>query len=67
MFMQNLKCVGAIVIEFHFFNWIPKKKKNIAILLKCIYEYHTHITSSYIEFLIGVNFHGDLHLDVSRC
>ena len=61
MFMQNLKCVGAIVIEFHFFNWIPKKKKNIAIL------YHTHITSSYIEFLIGVNFHGDLHLDVSRC
>ena len=24
-------------------------------------------TSNYIKFLIGVNFHGDLHLDVSRC
>ena len=25
----------------------------------------THNTSNYIKFLIGVNFHGDLHLDVS--
>ena len=54
-----------MVIEFRFFNRIHKKKKNIAILY--IYEYHTHITSSYINFLIGVNFRGDLHLDVSRC
>ena len=30
-------------------------------------EYCTHITSGSIKFLIGVNFCGDLHLDVSRC
>ena len=26
IFMQSLKCVGAAVIEFCFFNRIPKKK-----------------------------------------
>ena len=31
------------------------------------YEYYTHTTSNYIKFLIGVNFYGDLHLDVIRC
>ena len=25
---------------------------------------HIRTTSNYIKFLIGVNFHGDLHLDV---
>ena len=27
IFLQNLKCVGATVIEFRFFNQITKKKK----------------------------------------
>ena len=27
---------------------------------------HIIITLSYIEFLIGVNFRGDLHLDVNK-
>ena len=43
-------------------NQITKKKmKNL------FYEYYTHTTSNYIKFLIGVNFYGDVHLDVSRC
>ena len=29
MFLQKLKCVGATVIEFRFFNRITKKKKNM--------------------------------------
>ena len=62
--MQNLKHVGATVIELRFFNRIKKKKKNMD---NYFYEYLTHITSNYIKFLIGVNFHGDLHFDVSRC
>ena len=37
IFLQNLKYVGAMVTEFHFFNEIPKKK-NIAIL----YILHTY-------------------------
>ena len=64
--MQNLKYVGATVIEFRFFNRIPKKKKkNIA--ENYIYEYLTHTASNYIENFVGVNFYGDLHLDVIRC
>ena len=27
IFMRSLKCEGAMVIEFRFFNRIPKKKK----------------------------------------
>ena len=55
-----------MVIEFRFFNQIKKKKKKMKNL---VYEYYTHATctSDYIKFLIGVNFCGDLHLDVSRC
>ena len=57
--------MGATVIEFRFFNQIAKKKKkNIAIL--CFYEYRTYTSSNYIKFLIGVNLHGNLHLDVIR-
>ena len=29
--------------------------------------YYTHNTSNYFKFVIGVNFDGGLHLDVSRC
>ena len=57
----KFKHIGAIVTEFRF-NRIKKKNKNIAILY--IYEYHTHTASNYIKFLIGVNFCGDLYLDV---
>ena len=64
--MQNLKCVGATVIEFRFFNQIKKKKKekNMDNLGKLLLL--THRTSNHIKFLIGVNFDGDLYLDVSR-
>ena len=63
--------MDAIVIEFRFFNRILKKKKkkkennmkNLGKLLLGI----LHTTSNFIKFFIGVNFNGDLHLDVSRC
>ena len=62
--MQILRCVGAIVIQFRFFNRI----KNIAILWKkAFWVCYTHNTSNYFKFLIGVNFDGGLHRDVSRC
>ena len=60
--------MSATVIEFRFFNRIKKKKKKkMKNLENLCYEYYTHTTSNYIKFLIGVNFYGDLHLDVSRC
>ena len=60
--------VDGMVTEFHFFNRITKKK-NIAICENVIYVYYTHTTSHYIQFLIGGNFCGDLHLDIDviRC
>ena len=66
--MQNVKCVGAAVIEFRFFNRIPmkkkkKKKKNNTRFCEN-YIYMSHIL---LKVLVGVNFRGDLHLDVSRC
>ena len=72
IFLQNVKCVGATVIEFRFFNWITKKKKKKTkkkkkkknIVIMYIYEYLTHTASNYIEIFVGVNFCGDLHLDV---
>ena len=58
--LQNLKYVGTVVTEFCFFDRIPEKKKNIAFLcLLCTYYIKLHLD--------GVNFCGDLHLDVSRC
>ena len=66
MFLQNLKCVGATVIEFRFFNRITKKKKKNTQNL-CFYEYLTYTASNYIKIFVGVNFYGDLHLDVIRC
>ena len=69
IFLQNLKFVGATVIEFRFFNRITKKKeKNIVRFCEnYFYEYFTHTASNYIEIFAGVNFYGDLHLDVIRC
>ena len=68
--MQNFKCVGTTVIEFHFFNRITKKKKkkkkkkeknmdNLCGNLFCVYCTHTTI-----QFLTRVNFYGNLHLHV---
>ena len=48
--MQNLKYMGATVIEFRFFNWIKKKKKKN--MKNSFHEYYTHTTSNYIKFLI---------------
>ena len=45
--MQNLKYVGATVIEFRFFNRIMKKKK-VNNLGNFFYKYYTHTTSNYI-------------------
>ena len=58
-----MQFIGAMVIEFHFLNQI--KEKNTQNL--CFYKYCTHTLSNYIKFFIRVNFHGDLHLGVSRC
>ena len=65
--VENLKCVGATVIEFRFFNQITKKK-NQEEEEHCdfdIYEYLTHTASNYIQIFVGVNFYGDLHFDVN--
>ena len=43
-FLQNLRFVSAMIIEFRFFNRIKKKKKNMK-----FYEYYTHTTSNYIK------------------
>ena len=61
--MQNLKCVGATVIEFQLFNQILKKEnmKNVGKLLLGI------LRTYYIKSHVGVTFYGDLHLDVRRC
>ena len=67
--LQNLKCVGATVIEFCFFNQITKKKKEKKEknMQNNFYEYLTHTASNYIEIFVGINFYGDLHLHVIKC
>ena len=62
IFLQNLRFVGAMVIEFHFFNQIIRREEGEQEQFgKICYEYYTHI------YCDRVNFYGDLHLDVSRC
>ena len=58
-----MRFVGATVIKCRFFN----QEENLG---KFCFMNITHIiitTSNCIKFLIGVNYYGDLHLDVSRC
>ena len=55
IFLQNVKYVGAIDTEFHFFNWIPKKKeKNVAILwLLRLWILHTYYITLHQNFDMG--------------
>jgi hypothetical protein len=44
-----------------------RKRRTLRFCENYIYEYLTHTASNYIEIFVGVNFYGDLHLDVIRC
>ena len=51
---------------FSFASSTRLRRRRRRIWKNLFYEYYTHTTSNYIKFLIGVNFYGDLHLDISR-
>ena len=52
IFLQNLKHISAMVIEFRFFNWIPKKKeKNMDNLWKLLLHIILHTYYIKLNFL----------------
>ena len=71
--MQNLKYIGAMIIEFCFFNQIKKKKnmknknkKNMDNLWKTLLRILHRYFINYIKILIGVNFCGNPHFHASQ-